>query len=106
MPQIATIFGKYFGPQGKMPSPQLGILAEESEEKIRDIIKKFEKIVRIKSKEPSLKFCIGKESMKDEEISENAIHAYNQILNALPRKKENIRSVLLKFTMSKPIKLE
>ncbi len=106
MPQVAANFGKYLGPLGKMPSPQLGIIKEENEVEIKKIVKKFEKIIRIKSKEPSLKFSVGKENMKDEDTAENIITAYNAILNALPKKKENIRSVMVKLTMSKPFKLE
>lgn len=106
MPQVATIFGKYLGPAGKMPSPQLGIVREESEEEIKSVIEQFQKVVRIKSKEPSLKFNIGKEKMKDEEITDNILTAYNAVLNALPRKKENIRNIMIKFTMSKPLKVE
>ena len=43
--------------------------------------------------------------MKDLEIAENVSHAYNTIENALSKKKENIRSVMLKFTMTKPVKI-
>ena len=106
MPAVASTFGKYFGPAGKMPSPQFGILTEETEAKIGDMIKKAQNLVRVKSKEPSLKFSIGKENMKNEELADNIIAAYNLILNALPRKKENIHSVLVKLTMTKPVKLE
>ena len=36
MPFIATKFGRIFGPAGKMPSPQLGILNIENEENIKN----------------------------------------------------------------------
>lgn len=106
MPAVATSFGKVLGPAGKMPSPQLGILMKEEDKAIEEILDKINKVVKIKSKEPSLKISIGKENMKDEEIAENAIAVYNKVLDALPRKKENLRSILIKFTMSKPQKLE
>ncbi|MBU3912851.1 MAG: hypothetical protein KKE50_02040 [Nanoarchaeota archaeon] len=105
MPSIATSFGKYLGPAGKMPSPQLGITAKEEDASIQEIIKKAEKSVKIKTKEPSLKLAIGKEDMKDEDIAENAMIVYNAILNALPKQKESMRSIMLKFTMTKPVKL-
>lgn len=106
MPQVAAVFGKYLGPMGKMPSPQMGIITEETEDKIKEVSTKYEKIVRVKSKEPSLKISIGKDNMKDDDISRNIIQAYNTILNALPREKENIKSVIIKLTMSKPIRIE
>lgn len=106
MPSVATTFGRYLGPAGKMPSPQLGIIMSEDESNVRDVIKKAEKIIKIKTKEPSIKLCVGNEVMKDEEIAENALTVYNAVMNALPAKRENIRSVLIKFTMSKPIKVQ
>lgn len=105
MPSVASAFGKYLGPLGKMPSPQFGILSEETEARISDLVNKAQNMVRIKSKEPSLKFCIGKENMKNEEIAENILFAYKAVLNALPRKNENLKSIMAKFTMGKPVKL-
>jgi len=105
MPSIATSFGKYLGPAGKMPSPQLGITGKEDDATIQEIVKKAETSVRIKTKEPSIKMAIGKEEMKDEDIIENAFTVYSAVLNALPKQKENLRSVMLKLTMTKPIKL-
>lgn len=105
MPAIATSFGRYLGPAGKMPSPQLGIINKEDDSNIKEVLEKAEKAVKIKTKEPSIKLAIGNEGMKDEEIANNILIVYNAILNALPKKKEQVRSVLIKFTMSKPIKL-
>lgn len=105
MPAVASTFGKYLGPAGKMPSPQLGIVTKDDDSVIQETLKRAESTVKIKTKEPSLKFAVGKESMKDEEIAENAMIIYNSILNALPKKKESIRNVMIKFTMTKPVKL-
>lgn len=106
MPEVATNFGRVLGPAGKMPSPQLGIITDESEQSIKTVLNKMEKVVRVKSKEPSIKLTIGKESMKDEEIEANIRAVLSTIINALPKKKENIRNIMLKFTMTKPLKIE
>ena len=106
MPLVAGTFGKYLGAAGKMPSPQLGIITNDSELIIKETIEKAEKTVRVRTKEPCIKVLIGKEDMKDEEIAENVLAIYNAVLNALPRKKDNIRSVLIKFTMSHPVKIK
>lgn len=106
MPSVATSFGKVLGPMGKMPSPQLGMITTEDDKEIKKVTEKINKTLRIKSKEPSLKVAIGKEDMKDEEIAENVLAVYNAVLNALPRKKENLRSILIKFTMGKPVKVD
>jgi len=106
MPSVATVFGKILGPAGKMPSPQLGVVMQENDKNIDELVHKIERSTRIKMKEASIKLSIGKEKMKDEEIIENLMSAYQTITNALPTKKENVRSVLIKLTMSKPIRLE
>ena len=103
MPAVATTFGKYLGPAGKMPSPQLGIITLEDENTIKALVEKISHIVKLKSKEPSIKICIGKLSMKDEDIAQNIIPVYNAILNAVT--KEKIKSVMIKLTMTKPIKI-
>jgi len=105
MPSIATTFGRYLGPAGKMPSPKQGIIMDESESEIKSALQKFEKAARVKTKEASIKLIIGKEEMKNEDIEENIKAVYNAVLNALPKKKENIKNVMIKFTMTKPVKI-
>lgn len=105
MPAVATTFGRVLGTLGKMPSPQLGVITSEDSETIKSVLGKISNNVRIKAKEASIKVLVGREGMKDEEIAENAIAIYNAIFNILPNKNDNIRSVLIKFTMSKPKKI-
>lgn len=106
MPSVATNFGKALGPAGKMPSPQLGIVASETDAAIKQVLEKIEKSEKIRVKEASVKISAGKENMKDEQIIENINALYSGIVNVLPTKKENVRSVMIKLTMSKPIKVE
>lgn len=106
MPSIATIFGRILGPAGKMPSPQLGILVNDDDKSIQKTKDKIQKIIRIRAKEPSIKILIGKENMENSKIFENAMAVINSLLNVLPREKENIKSILIKFTMSKPQKIK
>ncbi len=105
MPAVAMSFGKVLGPVGKMPSPQLGILPSEDEKPIKDLLGIINRVIKIKSKEASLKVTIGKEELSDEELAENAITVYKAVFNALPRQKENLKSVLIRFTMTKSIKI-
>ena len=44
--------------------------------------------------------------MADEEVEENGISLYKEILHKLHREENNIRSVYFKLTMTKPIKLK
>ena len=106
MPSVATTFGKILGPAGKMPTPQLGVLMQENDKLIAELVEKISKSTRIKMKEASIKISVAKESMKDAEILENVMAAYDAIVAVLPTKKENVKSVMVKFTMSKPVRVE
>jgi large subunit ribosomal protein L1 len=106
MPSVATTFGKALGPAGKMPSPQLGIITQENAETINPLLEKIAKSVKIRAKEPSIKIPVGKESMKDEEIVSNVNSIYKGVVDALPNKRENVKNVLIKFTMTKPVEVE
>ncbi len=105
MPLVATTFGRALGPTGKMPSPQLGILMNVDDKSILELKEKINSSVKIKLKEASIKVAIGKESMKDEELIENILTVYNALLKNLPRNKENIKNIEIKFTMTKPQKI-
>ncbi len=106
MPKVATSFGRILGPAGKMPSPQLGIIINADDKTINELKKKVNHSVKIRAKESSIKVPVGKQSMKNEEIVENIFAVYNAIVKELPRDKENVKNIELKFTMTKPIKIQ
>ena len=106
MPKVATNFGKVLGPAGKMPSPQLGILGKVGDAEIKEVLDRIEKSLKIRAKEASVKVAVGKQSMKDEEIMENIQKIYEGIVKTLPAKRDNLKNVMVKLTMSKPIKVE
>jgi large subunit ribosomal protein L1 len=105
MNKVATKFGRVLGPVGKMPSPQAGIIVKESEELIQEMVEKVGKVVRVRNKEMAIKLPIGKEDMPDQKIEENIRSIITSLEGKLPRGKENIKEVLVKFTMTKPIKI-
>jgi ribosomal protein L1 len=45
-----------------------------------------------------------KQSNKDEALAENALVVFNEVFKNLPKQRENLRNVLIKFTMGKPAK--
>ncbi|MEA3414270.1 MAG: hypothetical protein U9Q99_01975 [Nanoarchaeota archaeon] len=106
MPKVATTFGRVLGPTGKMPSPQLGIILNPDEKTISELKEKINTSIKLRVKESSIKLPVGKYSMEDKKIIENIMTIYNEIIKALPRDKENIKNVELKFTMTKPIKIQ
>jgi len=105
MPKVATTFGRVLGPAGKMPSPQLGIILNADDKTIEELKEKINNSLKIRTKEASIKIPVGKQSMEDEKIIENITSIYNALIKELPRDKENIKNIELKFTMTKPQKI-
>lgn len=106
MPKVATTFGRVLGPAGKMPSPQLGLMLNADEKSILELKEKINTAVKVRVKESSVKIPVGKQSMTDEEVLENIMTIYNEVIKALPREKENIKNIEVKYTMSKPVKIQ
>ena len=106
MPSVATTFGKVFGPAGKMPSPQLGVMMNDSADEIKNTLNKISKSAKIRIKEASVKIAVGKTDMKDSDIIENIKSIYDGLVQALPTQRDNVRNVLLKLTMTKPIEVQ
>ncbi len=105
MGQVATKFGRALGPSGKMPSPQLGIVVKEDEETIKKLVEKMKKSIKVRTKERVIKIGIGKETMPDNDLKENIIAAIRGATDLLPQKKDNVRNVLIKFTMTPAVKI-
>lgn len=106
MGKVASNFGKVFGPMNKMPSPQAGIVAQENDENITKVLNKLKKSIRVRMKEKSIKFAVGKEDLSDEQLKENIESALGSLKKALPKGNENVREVLIKLTMGKPRRIE
>lgn len=99
MPIVGKYLGKYLAPKGLMPKPIIG--------DVNTIIKSMEGSIRLSiKKHPIIQTVVGIENMKDEEIEDN-INAIIEFLRVkLPKGKNNIKNIYLKFTMSTPVKIE
>ncbi len=106
MGKIASKFGRVFGPLNKMPSPQAGIITKEDDDTVKDMVERLGTMVRVKNKELALKLPIGKESMSDDKLEENVRSVMASLEGKLPRGKENLKEILIKFTMTKPVKVD
>jgi large subunit ribosomal protein L1 len=98
MAQAAKYFSQYLGPRGKLPRPLVGNPAE--------LINKMRKTVRIASKGrylPVAQAFIGTENMSVDELFENAEAVYEAVKAKV--NEGNIKSVYVKLTMGKPIKV-
>jgi len=99
MPLIGKHLGQLLAPRQKMPKVISG--------DVKKMVEELKKSVRIVVKvAPVIQCIVGKEDMKDEEICENIESLLKYLENRLPKGKRNIKNVLLKLTMSKPVKIE
>ncbi len=98
MPLIGKSLGQSLAPRGKMPR----IISGDAD----ILVKKLRNSVKVRVKDsPVIQCLVGKEDMKDDDVAENIESILNFLETKLPKGKHNIREVLLKFTMGKPIKV-
>jgi large subunit ribosomal protein L1 len=99
MPKIATVFGRFLGPRGKMPNPKIGSILPPNGN-VKSIYDKLGKTACLMTKnEPTIKCIVGKEGMGDDAIIDNILAIYTSLIQKLPNEAQNIKSVMLKLTM-------
>ncbi len=100
MPLVGRALGSFLGPRGKMPTPVPPNAA------IDQIIANHRKMVRVRMREqPVLQCRVGTEAMPDEKLVENIQAVVSRIEQKLERGFKNIGEILVKGTMSKPVKI-
>jgi len=100
MPLVGKALGSFLGPRGKMPTPVPPNAA------IDQIISGHRKMVRVRMREqPVLQCRVGTEAMPDEKLVENIQAVVSRIEQKLERGFKNVGEILIKATMSKPVKI-
>jgi len=99
MALIAKNLGQFLGPRNKMPKPLIG---QDVSKAVDDITKSI--YIRSKGKYlPTVHCIVGNESMEVNQIAANI----DEVVGAVIRKvgKPHLKSVYVKLTMSKPVKI-
>ncbi len=105
MPDVAKCFGRVLGPKGKMPNPKAGCVVPPNAN-LKQLYERLKNMVRIVAKtSPSIKVMVGNEEMKDEEVLDNIMTVFKQVLVLLPSEKNNVKNIFLKLTMGKALKV-
>jgi large subunit ribosomal protein L1 len=100
---VAKHMGQILAPKGKMPKPittdtnalDKALAQASTNIKVTNKKQKTTPLVHVK---------IGLESFTDEQLADNAFAVYSKVEEALPQKRLNVRSVLLKLSMGVPVK--
>lgn len=99
MTTVGKVLGQLLGPRGKMPVPV------PFNAPIESFLDRFRSSIRVKVKNSlSLSCKIGDESMSDEDLAANSHAVLNAIEKKLPNGERNIRKIIIKTSMGKPIK--
>ncbi|MBW3022013.1 hypothetical protein KY328_03765, partial [Candidatus Woesearchaeota archaeon] len=84
MGKLAGAFGRVLGPRGKMPNPKAGCVVPPKTN-LKPLIDKLQKLVKVSTKKvPMIQVIVGREDMKDDEVADNIVTLYNNIVHHLP----------------------
>jgi len=106
MTKIAATFGRVLGPKNKMPNPKAGCVVLPRTN-LKPLYDKLQKTIRILARnKPIVQLTIGKEDMTDEQLADNLLIIYDQLIHHLPKEKNNLKNIFIKTTMGPAMKVE
>jgi large subunit ribosomal protein L1 len=99
MPTVGKALGQLLGPRGKMPTPV------PFNAPIDAFLSRFRTSIKVRTRASLSVSCkIGDESMEDTDLAINAHSVISAIEKKLPNGEKNIKKILVKTTMGKPVK--
>lgn len=99
MPSVGKNLGRFMGPKGKMPTP----IAPNAP--IENLIQKYRAATRIRGKNQlTIATKVGDEDLDDKLVAENVLTVINALVDKLPNSDRNLKGIVIKLSMSSPIK--
>jgi large subunit ribosomal protein L1 len=99
MPTVGKTLGQLLGPRGKMPTPV------PFDASIEAFLTRFRSCIKVRARASlSLSAKIGDVTMEDADLAINALAVLNAIEKKLPNGEKNMKKILIKTTMGKPVK--
>lgn len=101
MATVGKVLGKFLGPKGRMPKPIMPTMSVEK------MMESFTKSVTLRMQDSvSLNVPVGTEGMEDAQLADNVAAVLNELKATLPKGANQIKRVLLKTTMGKPVVID
>ena len=101
MANVGKSLGQLLGPRGKMRTPV------PFNAPIEAFLNRFKSSIRVRVKNSLALSCkIGDVEMDEKDVASNALAIISAIEKKLPNGDKNLRKIMIKTTMGKPIKLE
>ncbi|MFC1769283.1 50S ribosomal protein L1 [Nanoarchaeota archaeon] len=105
MPKVAQSFGRVLGPRAKMPNPKAGCVVPPNAN-LKVLVDRLKGTMRIITKNDQFVMSsVGNETMDDSDLADNILSIYNTLIHTLPSEKENVKSLIVKLTMGKPVQI-
>ena len=99
MPTVGKTLGQLLGPRGKMPTPV------PFNAPIDSFLQRFRSSIKVRARATLSMSCkIGDETMDDKDLAINAHAVISAVEKKLPNGEKNMRRILIKTTMGKPVK--
>jgi large subunit ribosomal protein L1 len=99
MPLVGKTLGQLLGPRGKMPTPL------PFDAPIESFLQRFRSSIKVRTRASLSIACkIGDQSMDDADLAINAHAVISAIEKKLPNGEKNIKRIMIKTTMGKPVK--
>lgn len=99
MPVVGKVLGQLLGPRGKMPTPVPFNASIES------FLQRFRSSIKVRARSSLAMSCkIGDESMENADLAVNAHAVLSAVEKKLPNGEKNLKRIIIKTTMGKPIK--
>ena len=99
MPLVGKTLGQFLGPRGKMPTPV------PFDAPIESFLQRFRSSIKVRTRASlSISCKIGDESMEDADLATNAHAVLSAIEKKLPNGEKNIKKIMMKTSMGKPLK--
>ncbi|MFO7872678.1 MAG: 50S ribosomal protein L1 [Candidatus Undinarchaeales archaeon] len=99
MVDIGKNLGPILAPRGMMPKPV------PPKTDLKAMLSRFNKVININVKSPSVNCRIGTEKMDEEKIAENAKEIIDNLVEKLPKHEHQLKAAYLKLTMGPSIEI-